>query len=564
MSRRALDRWGGFTTSYQEHKADLAELYRSYRQDWSFMWPDKKGQSARPMVPDLILLASEDRARTITASRPSIVCRPARAGADPRKEADKRERIIMAGWDRNRIMGIIPRWAFDSMFAGLTVCKVWPEGLDGPRNERYPKYSRVEPAFAFPGPTFTPGPWLDDIVIAYQENLATLEKRYNKSFRDQVKHDTKMVTCIEYYTEDRIVIVAEFPKRQGWNAKGHAVLLDMEHSIGCTPVTIGVRPTADGFYRGEFSNAIEMQNYANKFANMMLDEAILSTYPEKVVFDVEDSEETGPGAEHRLESRDGRVEYVAHPNQKFSNLQLQKGLLDGIRTSVILSPARSGDSNASVISAAGITAEQAQYLEAVASTQRDVLKPMLETANEVALRADVAYSGDVSKSIYLSSSGKSENYNPAKDIGKNVQSEVVYGSSTGLDPINRGVLAGQQQQMGLLSKTHAMDIGAFVDDTQREMADILSERLLDAGVAGLTAAAAQGQLPADVWAKIKKAVNDGASLEDAIEKFMVAAPLATPVGSAPLPTNAPGIAGAAEGQQPPGPPAPDLAALGLA
>lgn len=566
MSQRALDRWGGATTSYQEGKNKLTQDYEMYQQKWHFMWPDKKGQQAEPMVPDLIRLAAEDRARTITASRPSIVCRPAKAGDTARTEADKRERILGAYWDKNRIMRNIPGWAFDSMLAGFSACKVWPEGLEGPRGDRYPLMKRVAPAFVYPGPTFTQGPFLDDCIIAYEEEIQTLEHHYGVYFKGDVKDGTKKAQCIEYYSESRICIVAKYPSKRNYGKDGYTTLLDEEHKIGCTPVVIGVRPTADGIYHGEFDNAKAMMNYANKFANMMLDEAILSTYPEKIEFDVEDSEESGPGATHRLESRDGRMEYLQHPNQKFSNLQLQKGLLDGIRTSVILSPARSGDSNASVISAAGITAEQAQYLEAVAGTQRDVLKPMLEAANEVAFKCDVAYSGDIAKTIYLSSSGKKENYNPKEDIGEAVQNEIVYGAGTALDPINRSVLALQQwaQGNGLMSRKRAMDLSAWVEDVQREEAQMTVEQLQAAGLAGILAKSASGELPVEQWAEIEEAVANGEKLSAAIKKFLVAAPLAAPVGSAPLPTNAPGIAGAAEGQQEAGPPIPDLAGLGLA
>jgi hypothetical protein len=569
QSQRALDRWGSLSVTYSQWHTDIGELYNLYAGNWGFLWPDKKAEYSQPKVPDFIRLAAEDRARTVAASRPNVVCRPTKAGDKARQEADKRERIQGAYWEHSRVMGKIPRWAFDSMMAGVTACRVWPD-FTKPKAERFPVYERIEPSYIFPDPVFTAGPWLDSCVVAYTEQVRTIEARFGKELRDlRTDRDKRnaQVRVIEYYSPEQVTIVAEY---EGRNAqKTHTVLLNELHRLDCTPVVIGARPTADGIYHGEFDNAVDLISYANKFATMMLDDAIQKVYPEKVTFDVEDSEEYGPGAEHRLETRDGRYEYIQQPNQPFSNLQLYRDMLNSIRTTTIMPPARSGDPNESIISAAGISAAASQYLEAVTSTQRDVIKPMLEAANELAFKTDVAYSGDVSKTIFGGARGEryQETYNPKRDIGDYSHNEVVYGAGSALDDINRNVMVLQQwaQGNGLISKRTAMEQSPFIEDPQRETKQQLREQLHEAMKAGLIAQAAQGNLDALTLANISKALDDDKkSLEDAIVENTPVAPLAQPQGSAPLPsTGSPGIAGAEEPQEP-GANLPDLAALGLA
>ena len=119
----------------------------------------------------------------------------------------------------------------------------------------------------------------------------------------------------------------------------------------------------------------------------------------------------------------------------------------------------------------------------------------------------------------------------------------------------------QQWQGGLWSKRMAMEMDPNIQDASRVMKEQVVEKLTAAGIAGLQQAASQGQLPADVWAKIMRAIKeDDYSLEQAVEEFMVTAPLAEPPGQPGQPAatpGAPGIPGAAEG----GPQAPNLPPL---
>jgi hypothetical protein len=559
-SQKALDRFGALSTTYQAWHNTIRQQYDLYAGNWGTVWPDNKSEFSQPKIPDYVRLAAEDRSRSAAATRPSIVCRPPKIGDAARQAADKRERITNYFWDNSRVMSLIPRWAFDSMFGGVTICQVWPD-FAKPRAERFPVYTRLEPTYCFPDPAFAQGPYVDSMVLAYEDYVRTIERTYDKTLDlpGGTKKDSAKVRVIKYFDGEQVLVVAEHTGMNGM--KKHTVLVNEKHRLECCPVVIGVRPTADGLYHGEFDNAMDLTNFGNQFATILQTYAIRATWPKALKTPGVDSDEEGPDGEILLETPQDRYELVQQPNQPFTNIQTYRGVLDDIRTTVIMPPARSGNPDESIISAAGISAAAGQYFEAVSSLQRDVLKPMLEAANAVAAKVDVEYSGDVIKTIYGKGKGQ-ETYNPSKDIGGYTRSEVVYSNLSAVDEINRSVMFQQQHGQGIIPWEIAAEQSAFVEDVSRAKRLLLDEQLDKAMQAGLIAQAANGGIDAATVARIKKAIRDeDQTLEDAIAENTPVAPLAQPVGSAPVP-NAPGISGAQEAREP-GPAAPDLAALGL-
>lgn len=566
MSQKALDRYGSLAPNYQAWQTALRDLYAMYAQDYQSVYPDGKAASAGLKVPDLVRLAAEDRARSVAAARPSLICRPAKDDDKGRAEAEKRERIRSFYWETNRVMRVIPNWAFDSMFGGLTVCRVLPDFKKSAR-ERFPIYRRVEPLFSYPDPVYTTGPYLDSFVEAYEENVRSIEARFGVRLDVPAQQDKNVrAKVIGYLDGEQIVYVAEHADKNNYARRAHTVLLSMRHKLECCPVVIGTRPTADGAYRGEFDNAVDLVQFANEFATLFQDAMIRGIYPERKVRGNVDVSEGGPDGVITLDTPQDDYELVQHPGIPFTTFQGFQDIMGNIRTAVIMPPAREGNPNQSIISAAGITAAAGQYLEAVASTQRDVLKPMLEAADTIALKTDVEYSGNVSKTFYYSEGKrgvrKGETYNPQRDIGDYTHAEVVYTALSAVDDINRSVMVMQQHGNGLLSRRTALEQSTFVDDPGAEEKQMLKEQLLEAMKAGLLREAAEGRIDSLTLANIDRTLDDPEkSLSDAIAENTPVAPLAQPVGATPIPA-ASGVGGAqspAETQAP----LPDLASLGL-
>jgi hypothetical protein len=554
---RVLDVWGGLRPTYNTWHQQILDVYNLYAGNWGVIWPDNVRTLALPKIPNFPQLASDDRARSVAATKPSIVCRPEKAGDKSQAMADKRERIIGGYWGLNRVTQMTSRWAHDAMAGGLMAVRVLPD-FDRPIAERYPVFRRLEPALCYPDPVFTAGPFCDSFIYAYEENIRTVEKRYNVDLSSWKKYTwtrNDKLRVVEYYDDTWAQVMLEaIPRGQVSGQKAiNEIVMAEQHGLGKCPVAVGARPTMDGVYRGEFYGGMGVLNYWNKMMTMVLDDATNKVYPAKLVYDVENPEEWGPDAQLEAQSPNARFEFIQPPNQPFTNIQILHDLAGFARTSAILPPSRSGDPNESIISAAGISATQSQYVEDVRSIQRDMITPMLEAANELALIGDEMWC-NVEKPIYGEKTGQAykETYLPSKDINGYHRSEVQYGTFSGLDEINQNVLILQQwgNGDGLISERTAMEVSPLVQDVNRELKQKTAEKLQRAALVGLEQQAASGQLDPATLARIWSAVeNDDMTLTEAIATHATAAPLAPPGPAAPGAAQAPGIAGA-QGAQP--------------
>lgn len=567
-SERVLDRYGALRESYDDWKQRVAMVDRIYAGDWSVVWPDRFRTDGLPKIPNLVQIAAEDRARIVAAGNPSIICRPEGLTERAKRAAEKRERILAGYWERNRVRAMIPRFAHDLMAAGLAVVKVMPDFTE-PKNERFPLYTRIDPRYAYPSPAFAEGPYVDDMVVSYEEKLRVVRQRFGEeTYKDvagmiaktqQARSD--VVRVIEFYDHNQVAVMCQTVGKQGslGRAKGAWTWLvePTKHNLDRCPVVIGVRPTMDGVYRGDFDSTLAVLNVWNKFMNLELDAAIDTVYPERLVYDIADDSEFGPDSTIEKVSPQGSVEYVKRPGTGFSTFQMMGLLGQFARAGAILPVARSGDPNESIISAAGISAVNSQMADHVRSLQRDSLAPMFQAANEVAFCSDEKWA-DAEKQIfgYYKGQAFSETYSPSKDIDGNYRNAVTYGMGAGLDEVNTNVLVLQQVGSGLISRKTGREQSPFVENPQDEEKAIAMEQLDQATLAGLIAKAQTGELDAVTLAAIRKDLESGAkTLHDAILENVVQAPLAPPPGMQGQPGSAgsPGIPGAAEGGAQPRP-----------
>ncbi len=559
-AHRVIDRWGSQRQMYSDWQDSIDEVFRIYRGEWTMVWPDGKTSRVDPAVPNMLRLAAEDRARTTAATIPTIVCHPEGPGDDAREKADKLERITSGHLARNRINGHQTQmWAHDTMAGGLTVCKVWTD-FTKPAAQRFPEFTRLLPQLSYPDPVFTAGPYLDSFIYSYEDYRRTVEKEYDVQLDGMglpwaKSTQAEKVRVIEYYDDTwAYVVIHEMNQHRQANSKS-AMVVQAKHGLGKCPVVIGARPTMDGTYSGEFNGGLGVLETWHQLTTMMVDDASRKTYPERVVYNIVNPEDTGPDATIQKETADGQFEYVQQPNQPFSNLQIQRDLGSATRTSFILPPSRSGDPNESIISAAGVNANQGQYNEDVRSIQQSTLVPMLEAALDVALTLEEVWSPNATKNIAAGKgSGYKETYVPSRDIKGYRNVQLSYGPMGSLDPLNQAVLLMQWHGNGGMSTRRTLELNPMIEDPQREEKQMLREQIQNGQIAGLLQRAAQGTLDPYVLALLDEAVkSDEVSLSEAIMALVPPAPqqppAAAPVGTAPgaTPPGAPGIPGAAEG-----------------
>jgi hypothetical protein len=562
-----LDTYGSLQVAYADYHADLREVLRIYGNEFDVVWPDGKITRGLPKITNYMQLAADDRAREIGATLPSLACRVEKGGDPAKAAAEKRERILGGYWEKNNInSGWLSDLGYNAM-KGLVAIKVLPDFREKDKTKRYPCYTILDPLNVYPEPIFTRGPNPHSVIHARMENARKVEKDYGLTLGwSKDLSNTDKVRLIEFYDDTEITVVAEETNVHSGQKKRREIVMQERHEMGRCPVVVSARRTLSGVYMSEFIGGLGVTNTLNRFITMMLDDAYQKVYSPTISYDVENPEEGGPGGHLIKSSKEGTFEWVQAPNQPFTNVQLTRELNASARAANIIPPSRSGDPNESIISAAGISASQSQFVADVRSIQRDQISEAMQAANELAFKADEVWcqpyeNGKPSAKPIFSFHSQNENYSPSKDIGGNYRNRVVYGMGSGLDEINQNVMTIQQLQSGLISQLTAMEMSPFVEDPQREKKQMAIEQLDQATFAGLVAQAQQGLLDPRSLASIRRAVeSDGTTLADAIETFTQQAPLAPPQPTAPGAANAPGIAGAGEANQP-APPAPELSAL---
>lgn len=549
-----LDQYSGRRLTYADWKNDTTRQDNVLSNAWDIVWPDNRRTWGDPYVPNVPLIAVEDRTRLVAAGTPTIICSPESLKETAKKAAEKRERVLGGYWERSRVRNKIVKWAPDLMVSGVSVVKVFPD-LSAKKAERFPEYCYVDPRHAFPGPMFTEGPFVDDMLVCFKRRWREVAKLYDReteltALMGPQGKDSDEIEVIEYADDEIICVVAYRGKKPNGAHEYEWLLEPIKHKMGKTPFAIGVRPSPLHVYGGDFGATLGPLRTWNRMVAMSEDSAIDKVYPNFAHFDVANPQDRGPDADLELETKDARAEFISPPGEPFSNVQLTRQMGEAARAGALLPPARTGDPNESIISAAGISAANSQMADHVRSLQRDSLAPMFEAANELAFRADEAH-GDVDKEIYGFSQGRSfrESYKPSKDINGNYRNKVVYGVYAGLDPINQSVLVGNQVQLGIISEYEARELSPVVEDPQRTERLVIAGTLRKAMLAGLYAKAANGELDAVTVARIEEAVLDeDKPLRTAISENVIAAPLAQPEGTPQQSTGATGIAGAEQPQ----------------
>jgi hypothetical protein len=583
-SPQVLDNWVRYEDSYRAWNDRIKVMDQVLRDEWDVVWPDLKRDRALPKIPNYPKLAMEHRARLLAETIPTISCRSNYLSDTAKLAAEKRERILAGWWGASRIPLNIQRWGMDLMITGLSLVKVLPD-FAKPIEERFPCFTRLDPRTCYPSPFFGDGPGVDDIVVAYESTRQSVMHRFQDQaedinlmltkakMRSSAMRDDK-VRVIEFYNERQVIVIVHAMYDRGHEGKDWISVVDEEHGIGKTPVAIGVRPAWDGSYRGDFDQTLAMLNTLNRLTTMSLDAAARKVYATLIVDgEVENPNDEGPGAIIQVNNNTGNVTdhigWLQHPASAYDGANDRRSLDAALRTSVLLPPSVTGNPDESVVSAAGIAATQSMPNAEVVSLQRDSIGPMLQYANELAMRGDEKW-GDTKKTISGVARGAPfvEQYTPSKDIDGNYTNDVIYGMGSGLDKVNLNVMLLQNKGEGMISDQTAREKSPFVDDPVMEKNRIVTEQMEKAAFSGIVASAAAPPgdpraLPLDqlaaIWDELEK--PDG-SLKEAIKLFMPQqAPLAPPPQMGAPALASPGIAGAGEPQQPPpfaGPPLEEL------
>lgn len=382
--------------------------------------------------------------------------------------------------------------------------------LDDPMNAYYEKdrFGRV---------TVYAKRWLrtvDELASAFPEWESTIRAEKDGSGKAPGDQQIELVRWV-----DKEKVTLFLPQRSG------LVLTSYEHKMCCVPVVVAERPGISDTPRGQFDDVIWVQVARAIMSILALEAAHTAVQAPIALPDDIDEFPLGPNA--LLQSANARDIHKLNlelPPTIFAEGQnLDKELRDGSR----YPDARSGNSNASVITGKGVEALLGTFDTQIKGAQM-IFKQAFEEVTAICFEMDEAWWPNDSKTVSGTLSGRSYEieYTPKNDINGRYSCTVTYGFAAGMHPSQSVITMLQLQGAGLVAKSTVQMNMPFDMDPVQETRAIDVERYregVEQGVLALVQAAGpmamQGQDPTHILkmaADIVKLIQDGQTPEDAV------------------------------------------------
>jgi hypothetical protein len=358
---------------------------------------------------------------------------------------------------------------------------------------------------------------IDELCAMYPEYQAIIEgENFGKKGGDHGETQLEMVRWV-----DGSHVRLFLPERQG------LVLNSYEHKLSRAPAYIIERPGLDDIPRGQFDDVIWVQVARAIMTSLTLEAAYEAvSAPIAIPKDV-DEFPIGPHSVWQTDNPQNvrRVNLELPPGVFNENQILQEELQMGSR----YPDARSGNSNASVITGKGVEALLGSFTTQIAGAQA-MFKDGFENIFAICFEMDEKWWPHQEKQLNGTMSGNSYeiNYTPAIDIAGKYECIVTYGFSSGMQPAQAVVTMLQLDGAGIISKQTTMENMPYDIDAiqmQKQIDVEATREALKQGVFQLVQSigpmAAQGQDPTHIISlvtQITKLRQDGSTIEDATEK----------------------------------------------
>ena len=498
--------WG--ITFHQPWKRQILVNDAIAADQWNVVWDDGTDEDSMPLVQNVYKGALEDKINTAGAATPTIWVPPPPGTTEDRGErlAQKRRRVYQSYWDRSDMPRLRKKLFRDVLHTGAGFFIPWTEFYNGDGSktmpaERAPYFMHLDPRQAYPLAHDNRGD-LVKVLFARQRRVAELKAEYGdiSTFTEIARHrnarkldDAEFLEEVWYFDQTYWGVALSdslLPREH----QGRAIIpnnvidqvggSNMEwvaeptvHGLGMCPVIENKRLTHDGSYRGALEDVIPALHTAQNFMARLLDDMQQNIYAPVVLDNIENEEDYGPAAILRG-TGDGKAAILR--DRPPVNFEAQRTVTDIISTAhrqATWPVQRSGDADASVVSAKGVVALAGSFNSELASIQQE-MEGALQRGNKVAAAFDEFHCfGD--KKIYGMEGVRSftEKYNPAKLFNGDYRNKVSYGDATGLDESNKLTKLAMMMNLGGLSLRNFMAKSGSVEDPLQEERDIAIEKL---------------------------------------------------------------------------------------
>jgi hypothetical protein len=568
--------------------AEIVSAYRTWTDHWQG-WRTRKGQiralatgefskvfprdfnDIDPiMVSNLFRDTIEDGGGLFAEFLPTE--RVPASGNRDEKRAEQIESVLSGFTQGSGIFNYPEYFGMDMIAAGVTAIKTWPRNTpDG----RFPRHRRVDPDFLLPDPNYQPDQPTERAVIHYTDSVYRLQREYPEQIARliqrlravraaEMSYDlNKMLaakgtpaelTVIEWYSSELIAKVAFYSDEIG---RSEAELLTFRvNDTGLCPVQIAPRPTWSREPIGQLDDVKGIVRTQNRYMRLLIDYFAEMVYGGKLVWNVKNPTDRGPGTRYFALGPDAKMEPVTPEVPSFQAFQIMDRLEDAARSGANNPRSREGDVELNKATAAFLGKAQGKLNSAVRRMQRSFAVAK-RYANEAALAQDEAWC-DHRKTIVGLSRGKrfKLTYTPSALIRGDRANTVSYGTTSGMDQPTHNVLWLEKLQARGTSLETYLENDTAIDDVGQELARIAEGQMRDSVMMGL-------QLPDTPLGDRLLALtlfSEGKSVEEVAKALLARAQPAPAVPGLPGGTPAPGAAralGAPPGipgaQGPPGP-----------
>ncbi|KKM89390.1 hypothetical protein LCGC14_1249180 [marine sediment metagenome] len=476
---------------------------------WQIAWGDGEVDDASPLVQNVYLGALEDKTNTAGAGSPAIFVPPPPGTTEDRGEkiAQKRKRVYQSYGDRSDMPKLRKKLYRDWLHAGAGFMIPWTDFFDEnsqptPTASRAPYFMHLDPRQAYPL-AHDNRDRLVKIMFIRQRRVASLKEEYGanlpafrgfKTFRTLKQMDDAEFLEEVWYFDSTYWGVALGDSLLSREHQGRAILpntlLDSiggsnlvwvdeptKHGLGRCPVLEMKRLTHDGSYRGALEDVIPAMRTAQNFMARLLDDMEQNIYAPVVLDNIENEEDYGPGAILRG-TGDGRAAILRdRPNVNFEAQRTVTDIISQAHRQATWPVQRSGDADASVVSAKGVVALAGSFNSELATAQQDMEMTLMD-ANRVAAAFDEKHCFGLKK-IHVMEGVRAFNvkYDPAKLFKGDYRNKVSYGDSTGMDESNRLTKLALLRNLEAISLRTFMEKSGATEDPLQEERDIAIENL---------------------------------------------------------------------------------------
>ena len=482
--RKWQDRWNG----WRQRKSEIRSLAAG---DWGAVFSKDVDETNLPMVGNLFRDTIEDGGRQFAEMLPLERRFP--EGARGEANAEQVEQIINGYTQGSGIFNYPELFGMDMIACGLTAIKVWPRySRVKAEGGLFPRFRRLDPDFILPDPNWQPDQPTERCCVVYTESVVRLEREYpeqmaalmtkiNAPLTDnrireygydlekltQVAGSPAELTVVEWYSGEFILRCAYYESDIGYEAE---ILAIRPNDTGICPVQLAHRATWSREPLGQLDDSKGVVRTENRYMRLLIDYFIEMVYGGKLVWNVKNPTDRGPGTRYFALGPDAKMEPISPEAPAFQAMQIIDRLDDGARSGMNNPRSREGDVQLNKATAAFLTRAQGKLVSSTRGHQRSFAVAK-RYANEAAMAQDEAWCNERKVIVGISRGRRySLTYTPKSTIRGDYSNVVSYGTSSGLDPATHGVLQLEKLQSKSLSLESFLENDPGTEDVPGELA----------------------------------------------------------------------------------------------